>query len=111
MSAALDKATVKIGKKGADPIDRQGEGQDEAMPAPVADPKSEKKGIFGEKKKSVVGTGRPSAVAAQPKEEKKLQTLKTTKGQDSKPEAKAKESKAIDDGQDAPILGLDSNNN
>ena len=50
MSAALDKATVKIGnKRGADPLDRQGEGQDEAMPAEVAAPK---RGIFSDKKKS-----------------------------------------------------------
>lgn len=76
------------------------------MPAEVTAPK---KGIFSDKKKTG-STGRPSAVAAQPKEEKKLQTYKT-KGQDKQPGEETKTSKVIDEAQDAPILGLDSNNN
>ena len=68
LTSALDKAAKKTQKANVTDL-LSGEGQDEAMPGGVAEASKGNK-LF--QKKGAAGPGRPSAVVAQPKDEKKV---------------------------------------
>jgi len=69
LTSALDKASKKTNKAANVTDLLSGEGQDEAMPGGVAEASKGNK-LF--QKKGAAGPGRPNAVIAPPKDEKKV---------------------------------------